>query len=51
VVQQTSFPAEFIVDDKTMKTLLKDVQLTEDELRDSASSVVSVKVEAVKPKR
>jgi len=34
-----------------MKTLLKDVQLTEDELRDSASSVVSVKVEAVKPKR
>jgi SAM-dependent methyltransferase len=51
VVQQTSFPAEFIVDEKTMKTLLKDVQLTEDELRDSASSVVSVKVEAVKPKR
>src|SRR5512136_280088 len=51
VVQQTSFPVEFIVDDETMKTLLKDVQLTEDELRDSASSVVSVKVEAVKPKR
>jgi arsenite methyltransferase len=51
VVQQTSFPVEFIVDDKTMKTLLKDVQLTEEELRDSASSVVSVKVEAVKPKR
>ena len=50
VVQQTSFPVELIANDETAKALMKDLQLTDDTLRDLASSVVSVKVEAVKPK-
>src|SRR5512136_2316230 len=51
VVQQTSFPVELIANDETTKALLKDLQVTDDTLRDLVSSVVSVKVEAVKPKR
>lgn len=51
VVEQTSFPVELIADDETAKAIMKDLQLTEDELRELAGSVVSVKVEAVKPKK
>ena len=51
VVQQTSFPVELMANDETTKALMKDLQVTDDTLRDLASSVVSVKVEAVKPKR
>jgi arsenite methyltransferase len=51
ILQQTSFPVELIADDETTKALMKDLKLTDDEVRDLASSVVSVKVEAVKPKR
>jgi arsenite methyltransferase len=51
VVQQTSFPVELIANDETAKALMKDLQVTDDTLRDLVGSVVSVKVEAVKPKR
>jgi arsenite methyltransferase len=51
VVEQTSFPVELIADDETAKALMKDLQLTDEAMRDLAGSVVSVKVEAVKPKR
>jgi len=51
ILQQTSFPVELIADDETTKALMKDLKLTDNEVRDLASSVVSVKVEAVKPKR
>ena len=51
VVEQTSFPVEFMANDETAKALMKDLQLTPDRLQDLASSVVSVKVEAVKPKK
>ena len=51
VVEQTSFPVELIADDETAKPLMKELQLTDDTLRDLASSVVSVKVEAAKRKK
>ena len=51
VVEQTSFPVELMANDETAKAIMKDLNLTDDKLRDLASSVVSVKVEAVKPKR
>ena len=50
VVQQTSFPVELIANDDTAQALMKDLQLTDEALRDLAGSVVSVKVEAFKPK-
>jgi ubiquinone/menaquinone biosynthesis C-methylase UbiE len=50
VVEQASFPVELMADDETAKALMKDLQLTAEALRDLAGSVVSVKVEAVKPK-
>jgi SAM-dependent methyltransferase len=51
VVQQTTFPLELIADDETTKALMKELHLTDDALQDLANSVVSVKVEAVKPQR
>jgi arsenite methyltransferase len=51
VVEQTSFPVEFMANDETAKALMKDLQLTPDRLQDLASSVVSVKIEAIKPKK
>jgi arsenite methyltransferase len=51
VVQQTSFPVELMANDETARALMRDLNLTDDALRDLAGSVVSVKVEAVKPKR
>ena len=40
-----------VVNDEPAKALMKDLQVTDDTLRDLVSSVVSVKVEVVKPKR
>ena len=51
VVEQTPFPVELMANDETAKALMKDLQLTAETLQDLASSVVSVKVEAIKPKR
>jgi arsenite methyltransferase len=51
VVQQTTFPVELIAGDETAKTVIEELQLTDAALREVANSVLSVKVEAVKPKR
>jgi arsenite methyltransferase len=51
VVQQTTFPVELIAGDETAEAVTKELKLTDDALRDVASSVLSVKVEAVKPRR
>ena len=51
IVEQTSFPVELMASDETAKALMKDLHLTPETLRDLASSVVSVKVEAFKPKK
>lgn len=49
VVQETVFPFELIAGDEAASALAKDLKLSEARLRDLAGSVVSVKVEAVKP--
>lgn len=49
VVQETLFPLELIAGDEAARTLAKDLKLSEARLRDLARSVVSVKVQAVKP--
>jgi len=51
VVQQTAFPLDLITEDETAKGVIQELRLTDAALRDAASSVLSVKVEAVKPRR
>jgi arsenite methyltransferase len=51
VVEQTAFPLELIVADDTARAVVKELRLSDDKLRDLAGSVVSVKVQAIKPKR
>jgi SAM-dependent methyltransferase len=51
VVEQTSFPVDLLVNDETARALMKDTQLTPKRLLELAGSVVSLKVEATKPKK
>ena len=51
VVEETSFPVDLMANDPTAKALMKDLGITAGTLKDVASSVVSVKVEAIKPKK
>ncbi len=49
VVEETVFPFELIAGDETARALAKELDLSDQRLRDLAGSVLSVKVEAVKP--
>ena len=51
VVEETSFPVELMANDPTAKALMKDLGITAGTLKNVAKSVVSVKVEGVKPKK
>jgi SAM-dependent methyltransferase len=51
VVEQTSFPIELLANDEMAKAVMQELPLTDNALRDLARSVVSVKVEAIKPKK
>ena len=51
VVEQTSFPVDLLVNDETARALMKDTQLTPKRLLELAGTVVSLKVEATKPKK
>ena len=51
VVEETSFPVELMANDPTAKALMKDLGITDVTLKDVANSVVSVKVEGLKPKK
>ncbi len=50
VVEQTSFPVDLLVNDETARALMKDAKLTPKRLLELAGTVVSLKVEATKPK-
>ncbi len=50
VVEETSFPVDLMADDPAAKALMKDTGITAGTLKNVAKSVVSVKVEAIKPK-
>lgn len=49
VLDETPFPIDLMANDSTAKALLKDVQITTDTLVDVAESVVSVKIQGLKP--
>jgi ubiquinone/menaquinone biosynthesis C-methylase UbiE len=48
VVDEKTYPLEYIVSESTLKEAIKMENMTEDEVKQAASSVVSVKVSAVK---
>jgi arsenite methyltransferase len=49
IVDETSFPVEFMANDPTAKAVIKDIKITPQEVADIAISVVSIKVYGVKP--
>lgn len=49
-VEETRFPADFVVDDATAKTVVKDLDIPLEGVKELVSSVVSVKVYGMKPK-
>jgi len=51
VIDETLFPVEIMADDPTAKGIIDNLGIGLDEVRGVASSVVSIKVSAVKPFR
>lgn len=49
IEDEVSYPVEFVADSPEAKTVLKELKVSEDEAKDVASSVLSVKVSAIKP--
>jgi arsenite methyltransferase len=48
VAQQTAFPVDYLVEDPQAKAIIKKMNISEDEARQFASSVLSVRVQASK---
>jgi len=49
IVDEASFPAEFIVSDPTVKKIIENLKIPPEKVREVASSVISIKVYGVKP--
>jgi len=49
IIDETSFPVDYIANDPTAKALLKDMNVPQGEVRKIGNAVSSVKVHAVKP--
>jgi arsenite methyltransferase len=49
IVDETSFPVEFMANDPTVKAIVKNSKMSPQELANAASSVLSIKVYGVKP--
>jgi arsenite methyltransferase len=49
IVEETSFPIDYMANDPTAIAILKDANLSLDKVKESLSSVLSIKVSAVKP--
>jgi arsenite methyltransferase len=49
VLDETVFPPQFLANDPTVKEIVESLRLTPEKVHDLASSVVSIKVSAVKP--
>lgn len=50
VVDETAFPIDCIVNDPTAKVIIDKMNLPEDKIKDTANSVISIKVQGIKPK-
>ena len=49
IVDEASFPTEFIVNDPTVKKIIENSKIPPEKVREVASSVISIKVYGVKP--
>jgi SAM-dependent methyltransferase len=49
IIDQTSFPMEFIVNDPTVKEFIKNSKMPPEKVREVASSIMSIKVYGIKP--
>jgi hypothetical protein len=49
VLGETTFPTEFLANDPTAREVAKNLKLSKEKAQDLASSVVSIKVSAIKP--
>ena len=50
IIDEVVFPTEYITSDPTAKAIINEMNLPEDEIRDTANSVISIKVQGIKPK-
>jgi arsenite methyltransferase len=48
VIDEKTYPLEYIVSESTLKEAIKMTDMTEEEVKEAANAVVSVKVSAVK---
>ena len=51
IIDETSFPVDLMANDPTGKTIIENSQISAADLKDMANSVVSVKVNAIKPQK
>ena len=49
IIDETSFPIDCMVNDPTAKAIMENLRISSEEVREVASSVLSIKVSAVKP--
>ena len=49
VIDETSFPIEFMANDPTAKAVIEDLKIPAEKVKDIAGSVVSIKVHGIKP--
>jgi len=49
IIDETSFPIDCIVNDPTAQAIIKEMNLPADKIKEAASSVVSIKVQGIKP--
>jgi hypothetical protein len=47
---EAAFPIEGIVNDPSAKAIIKEMNIPPDEIKDTANSVLSMKVQGIKPK-
>ncbi len=50
VIDEKTYPLEYIISESTLKEAIKMANMTEEEVKEAANIVVSVKVSAVKTK-
>ena len=49
IIDETVFPVECMANDPTAKAIINEMNLPEEKLKDTANSVVSIKVQGIKP--
>jgi len=50
IIDETSFPSECVTDDPTAKTIMKNLKIQPEKMKEIMSSIISIKVYGIKPK-